>query len=50
MKQLFEMACHYSGQMISLNKVLGQLNDAGNTTTLSHYLSLLDTAGLVKGL
>jgi predicted AAA+ superfamily ATPase len=30
--------------------MLGQLHDAGNTTTLSHYLHLLDTAGLLAGL
>jgi hypothetical protein len=50
MKQLFELACHYSGQLLSFNKMLGQLRDAGNTTTLSHYLSLLSAAGLVSGL
>ena len=50
MKQLFELACHYSGQILSFNKILGQLKDAGNTTTLSHYLTLLSTAGLVTGL
>jgi len=50
MKRLFDMACHYSGQILSFNKMLGQLTDAGNTTTLSHYLSLLNTAGLVTGL
>ena len=49
MKRLFELGCLYSGQILSYNKVLGQLQDAGNTTTLSHYLSLLDTAGLLAG-
>ncbi len=29
---------------------MGQLLDAGNTTTLSHYLNLLDTAGLLGGI
>jgi predicted AAA+ superfamily ATPase len=50
MKRLFELSCHYSGQILSFNKMLGQLKDAGNTTTLSHYLSLLSTAGLVTGI
>jgi len=50
MKRLFELACHFSGQILSYNKMLGQLKDAGNTTTLSHYLSLLSTAGLVAGI
>lgn len=50
MKRLFELGCEYSGQILSFNKMLGQLHDAGNTTTLSHYLHLLDTAGLLAGL
>jgi uncharacterized protein len=48
--QLFEMGCLYSGQMLALNKVLGALQDAGNTTTLTTYLNLLSDAGLLKGL
>jgi uncharacterized protein len=50
MKRLFELGCLYSGQVLSFTKVLGQLQDAGNTTTLSHYLQLLDTAGLLAGI
>src|SRR5262249_11814347 len=50
MKRLFELGCHYSSQILSFTKVMGQLQDAGNTTTLSHYLNLLDTAGLLGGL
>jgi predicted AAA+ superfamily ATPase len=50
MKRLFELGCLYSGQILSLTKVQGQLQNAGNTTTLSHYLSLLDKAGLLAGL
>jgi len=50
MKRLFELSCNYSGQILSYNKMLGQLKDAGNSTTLSHYLSLLSTAGLVTGI
>ncbi len=50
LKNLFELGCTYSGQILSLNKIQGQLHDAGNTTTLSHYLRLLDTAGLLTGL
>ncbi|GLU56260.1 ATP-binding protein [Dyadobacter frigoris] len=49
MKVLFELGCHYSGQILSFTKIMGQLQDAGNTTTLSHYLNLLDTAGLLAG-
>uniref|UniRef100_B3ELX7 AAA ATPase n=1 Tax=Chlorobium phaeobacteroides (strain BS1) TaxID=331678 RepID=B3ELX7_CHLPB len=50
MKNLFELGCSYSGQILSFNKIMGQLHDAGNTTTLAHYLRLLDTAGLLGGL
>ena len=50
LKRLFELSCYYSGQILSYNKMLGQLQDAGNTTTLSHYLNLLSSAELVTGL
>ncbi|CAN5755614.1 ATP-binding protein [soil metagenome] len=50
MRRLFELGCLYSGQILSYSKMLGQLQDAGNTTTLSHYLDLLDTAGLLAGI
>ena len=49
MKRLFEIGCTYSGQILSYTKIMGQLTNAGNTTTLSHYLELLDTAGLLGG-
>ena len=50
LRRLFELGCGYSGQILSMTKLLGQLQDAGNTTTLSHYLELLDSAGLLTGL
>jgi len=50
LKDLFELVGYYSGQIFSLNKMIGQLQDAGNTTTLAHYLNLLDSAGLVAGI
>jgi hypothetical protein len=49
LRQLFELSCLYSGQVLSYQKMLGQLQDAGNTTTLAHYLELLKGAGLVIG-
>ncbi len=49
-KRLFELGCLYSGQILSYTKMLGQLQGAGNTTTLSHYLNLLGTAGLLSGI
>jgi len=50
LRRLFELGCIYSGQVLSYNKMLGQLHDAGNTTTLAHYLELLAGAGLMRGL
>lgn len=50
MLRLFELGCQYSGQILSYNKIMGQLQDAGNTTTLAHYLHLLDAAGMLGGL
>ena len=50
MRQVFEMGVHYSAQILSFNKMLGQLQDAGNTTTIAHYLRILDTAGLITGI
>lgn len=50
LKKLFELAAVYSGQILSYRKMVGQLHDAGNTTTLAHYLDLLSSAGLIAGL
>jgi len=50
LRRLFELGCRYSGQVLSYTKMLGQLQDAGNTTTLAHYLDLLAGAGMVTGL
>lgn len=50
LRRLFQLACDYSGQVLSYQKMIGQLQEAGNTTTLAHYLNLLEGAGLVAGL
>jgi len=50
MRQLFDLGCAYSGKELSLNKMLGQLQDAGNVTTLANYLNTLDEAMLLCGL
>ncbi len=50
MKQLFELGCSYSAEILSLTKLLGQLQDAGNVTTLSSYLTILDQCNLLTGL
>ncbi|MCH7613674.1 MAG: ATP-binding protein [Candidatus Marinimicrobia bacterium] len=47
LRRLFFLGCEYSGQILSYTKMLGQLHDAGNTTTLAHYLQLLSGAGMV---
>mgnify|MGYP002783647527 CR=1 FL=1 len=50
LRRLFQLSCEYSGQILSYSKMLGPLQDAGNTTTLAHYLDLLSGAGLLCGL
>lgn len=50
LRRLFHLGCAYSGQILSYQKMLGQLTDAGNTVTLAHYLELLQGAGMVAGL
>ena len=50
LRRLFELGCSYSGQILSYQKMLAQLQDAGNTTTLAHYLNLIEGAGLLAGL
>lgn len=50
MRALFELGARFSAQELSYTKMLGQLQDAGNTTTLAHYLTLLDKAGVLSAL
>ena len=50
MKQLFELGCSYSAELLSLTKALGQLQDVGNVTTLSSYLNILNQCNLLGGL
>lgn len=50
MRQLFDLGCGYSSEELSLNKMLGQLQDAGNVTTLAGYLNTLDESRLLCGL
>ena len=50
LKRLFELGCLFSGQILSFTKIIGQLQDAGNTTTLANYLKLLSDCGLLGGL
>lgn len=50
LRRLFVLGCQYSGQILSYQKMVGQLQDAGNTTTLAHYLTLLNGAWMLAGL
>lgn len=50
LRELFRLGCEYSGQILSFNKMIGQMQDAGNTTTLAHYLNLLEQSSVVKGI
>ncbi len=50
LKRLFELGSLYSGQILSYTKIIGQLQEAGNTTTLANYLQLLSDSGLLGGL
>ncbi len=50
MRRLFELGASYSAEIVSLNKILGQLQDAGNTATMANYLTVLDQADLLGGL
>ena len=50
LKRLFDIGCKYSSQILSLAKVQGELQESGNLTTLSGYLSLLSEAGILSGL
>ena len=50
LRQTFELGAAYSGNLLSLNKMLGALQDAGNTATLAGYINLLNDSGLLGGL
>lgn len=50
LRQTFELGAAYSGNLLSLNKMLGSLQDAGNTSTLAGYVNLLNESGLLGGL
>ena len=50
LRRLFEIGCSYSGELLSLTKLLGQLQDSGNVTTLSNYLQVLNECNMLIGL
>lgn len=49
-RQTFELSMAYPAQEISFQKLLGQLQESGNITTIKHYLELLEGAFLLKTL
>ncbi len=49
-RRLYDLSVEYAGQILSYNKMLGQLDDAGNTTTLAEYLTVLGQVGFLTGL
>lgn len=50
MKRTFELGCGYSGELLSLTKMIGQLQDAGNVTTVAGYIDILSQCALLCGL
>lgn len=50
MKRAFELGCGYSGELLSLTKMIGQLQDAGNVTTVAGYIDILNQCALLCGL
>jgi predicted AAA+ superfamily ATPase len=50
LRQVFGVAASSPAQIVSLQKIQGQLQDAGALETLSHYLGLLEEAFLVAAL
>ncbi|MDR0646715.1 MAG: ATP-binding protein [Elusimicrobiota bacterium] len=50
LRSLFKLGAAYSAQELSYTKIMGQLQDAGNTVTLAHYLELLGKANILCGL
>lgn len=47
LRQTFSLATSYPAQILSYQKMLGSLTDAGNVTTIASYLKLLSAAFLV---
>lgn len=49
-RQTFELALSYPAQEISLQKLLGQLQESGNVSTIKHYLDIFEGAYLLRAL
>jgi predicted AAA+ superfamily ATPase len=49
-RQAFEILCHYPAQEISYTKLLGQLQERGNTDLVKYYIELYGGAFLIYSL
>ena len=49
-RQTFELVMHYPAQVVSFQKLLGQLQERGNAATIKQYLHLLEQSFLIKTL
>jgi len=49
-KQTIELLANYPSQEISYNKLLGQLQEGGNVEIIKHYISIYESAFLVRSL
>lgn len=47
-RQVFQMTTQYPAQIISYNKLQGQLQDRGAIATIKHYLELLESGFLIS--
>lgn len=47
LRQVFELGSACSGEKVAYTKMLGQLQDAGNSSTLANYLYILGEANLL---
>jgi len=49
-RQTFELSLSYPAQEVSLQKLLGQLQESGNVSTVKHYLNMFEGAFLLRPL
>lgn len=49
-RQVFQLACNHPAEILAYVKMLGQLQEAGNTVTIASYLQLMQSAGLLVSL
>lgn len=50
LRSLFDLGCAYSGELLSYNKIVGQLQDKGSIVTIANYLQVLGEANLLAGI